>query len=129
MQRSLSKNIEMDHLPLIINKSVSGEARQRMVHQFQEGTGFDVMIISPRAGGVGINLTAANHVIHLERWWNPAVEDQCTGRAYRLGQTQDVHVYLPTARHQHYGDKSHDYILHKLLDEKRNLARKHVCSN
>lgn len=119
----IKQKYRIDHLPLIINGSVKGETRQRMVNQFQERTGFDVLIISPRAGGVGINLTAANHVIHLERWWNPAVEDQCTGRAYRLGQTQDVHVYLPIARHQHYGDKSHDYILHKLLDEKRNLAK------
>ena len=109
--------------PLIINGSVSGEARQRRVDQFQERIGFDVLIISPRAGGVGINLTAANHVIHLERWWNPAVEDQCTGRAYRLGQTKDVHVYLPTARHQHHGSNSHDYILHNLLHKKRNLAK------
>ena len=48
------------------------------------------MIISPKAGGVGITLTAANNVIHLERWWNPAVEDQCTDRAYRIGQKRCV---------------------------------------
>jgi SNF2 family DNA or RNA helicase len=48
------------------------------------------MILSPRAGGVGLTLTSANHVIHLSRWWNPAVEDQCTDRVYRIGQDQTV---------------------------------------
>ena len=55
------------------------------------------MILSPRAGGVGLTLTAANHVIHLSRWWNPAVEDQCTDRVFRIGQHKTVHVYLPMA--------------------------------
>ena len=52
------------------------------------------MILSPKAGGVGLTLTAANNVIHLQRWWNPAVEDQCTDRVFRIGQTKDVNVYI-----------------------------------
>lgn len=51
------------------------------------------MILSIKAGGVGLNLTAANHVFHFDRWWNPAVENQATDRAYRMGQTKDVQVY------------------------------------
>jgi len=84
--------------PMILNGSVSGAARQRRVDRFQANTqGFDAMILSPRAGGVGLTLTAANHVIHLSRWWNPAVEDQCTGRVLRIGQTRPVAVHLPLA--------------------------------
>jgi SNF2 family DNA or RNA helicase len=84
--------------PMQINGDIAGEKRQKLVDDFQTSTGaFDVMILSPRAGGVGLTLTTANHVIHLSRWWNPAVEDQCTDRVYRIGQSQTVHVYYPMA--------------------------------
>ncbi len=53
----------------------------------------NVFILSIKAGGVGLNLTAANHVFHFDRWWNPAVENQATDRAYRMGQTRDVQVH------------------------------------
>ena len=52
-----------------------------------------MFILSLKAGGVGLNLTAANHVFHFDRWWNPAVENQATDRAYRMGQTRDVQVH------------------------------------
>lgn len=52
-----------------------------------------MFILSLKAGGVGLNLTAANHVFHFDRWWNPAVENQATDRAYRMGQTKDVQVH------------------------------------
>jgi hypothetical protein len=81
------------------------------------------MILSPRAGGVGLTLTTANHVVHLSRWWNPAVEDQCTDRVYRIGQTRDVTVYLPLAAHPTFGDRSYDLVLDKVLDEKRTISR------
>jgi len=51
------------------------------------------MVLSIKAGGVGVNLTAANHVIHFDRWWNPAVENQATDRAFRIGQEKNVFVY------------------------------------
>jgi len=80
--------------PMIINSRVDGAARQARVDRFQVGPDeFDVMILSPRAGGVGLTLTHANHVIHLSRWWNPAVEDQATDRAHRIGQTRVVTSY------------------------------------
>jgi HJR/Mrr/RecB family endonuclease len=108
---------------LIINGAVSGQLRKGRVDIFQERHGFDVMLLSPRAGGVGLTLTAANHVIHLSRWWNPAVEDQCTDRVYRIGQTRTVHVYYPIARHPTYGDHSFDVKLDSLLARKREMNR------
>ncbi|PWD44468.1 ATP-dependent helicase [Gordonia paraffinivorans] len=66
--------------------------RDRMVAEFQSDDGPPVMLATLKAGGTGLNLTAANHVIHIDRWWNPAVEDQATDRAYRIGQDQKVSV-------------------------------------
>lgn len=63
-----------------------------MVAGFAEDDGPGVLLLSLRAGGTGLNLTAANHVVHLDRWWNPAVEDQATDRAFRIGQHRQVQV-------------------------------------
>jgi HJR/Mrr/RecB family endonuclease len=110
--------------PMIINGAVAGSKRQDRVDKFNSSDrGFDVMLLSPKAGGVGLNLTAANHVIHLSRWWNPAVEDQCTDRVYRIGQNKPVHVYYVQAIHPTYGPQSFDRRLHSLLEKKRNLSR------
>ena len=65
-------------------------ARDRMVEQFQGGTGKGALVLSLKAGGTGLNLTAANHVVLYDRWWNPAVEDQARDRAWRIGQTRTV---------------------------------------
>jgi SNF2 family DNA or RNA helicase len=81
------------------------------------------MLLSPKAGGVGLTLTAANHVIHLSRWWNPAVEDQCTDRVYRIGQEKAVQVHIPLAIHPRFGEHSFDENLHALLERKRVLSR------
>jgi superfamily II DNA or RNA helicase len=67
--------------------------RQRRVEQFQAGQGGDLFLISLKAGGTGLTLTAADYVIHLDPWWNPAVEDQASDRAHRIGQTRPVTVY------------------------------------
>ncbi len=67
--------------------------RDAMVARFQADDGPPLMLISLRAGGTGLTLTRANHVIHLDRWWNPAVEDQATDRAHRIGQAQSVFVH------------------------------------
>jgi SNF2 family DNA or RNA helicase len=66
--------------------------RDAMVARFQEMTEPALFLLSLRAGGTGLNLTAASHVIHVDRWWNPAVEDQATDRAFRIGQRRDVQV-------------------------------------
>jgi hypothetical protein len=104
-------------------------SRRSSGHNLKSGDpknhGFDVMILSPKAGGVGLTLTAANHVIHLSRWWNPAVEDQCTDRVYRIGQDRTVHVYCPMAVHlsPELADYSFGLKLNDLLDRKRALSR------
>ena len=108
---------------LVVNGAVSGPTRKARVDAFQDRRGFDVMVLSPRAGGVGLTLTAANHVIHLSRWWNPAVEDQCTDRVFRIGQRRPVHVYLPLARHPRFGEYSFDLKLDSLMDRKREMNR------
>ncbi len=112
--------------PIKINGGVPGHKRQALVEAFQSQPGkFDVMLLSPRAGGVGLTLTAANHVIHLSRWWNPAVEDQATDRVFRIGQTRDVHVYLPMAVHPDpdLAASSFDLRLNALIERKRKLTR------
>lgn len=112
--------------PIKINGGVPGQKRQALVDAFQARPGiFDVMLLSPRAGGVGLTLTEANHVIHLSRWWNPAVEDQATDRVFRIGQTRDVHVYLPMAVHPDpdLAASSFDLRLNALIERKRKLTR------
>jgi SNF2 family DNA or RNA helicase len=71
-------------------------ARDAMVARFQAaepGQGPGILLLSLKAGGTGLNLTAANHVVHLDRWWNPATEAQATDRAFRIGQHRDVQVH------------------------------------
>jgi SNF2 family DNA or RNA helicase len=119
----IQRRYSMTTPPMIINGRVDGAARQARVDRFQIGPDeFDAMILSPRAGGVGLTLTHANHVIHLSRWWNPAVEDQCTGRVVRIGQTRDVEVHIPLALLPE-GNASFDQSLHALLERKRCLMR------
>lgn len=89
---------ELQEPVLYLNGSTSKTARDRMIDQFQStmlpaDEQPSVFVLSLKAGGVGLNLTAANHVFHFDRWWNPAVENQATDRAYRIGQTRDVQVH------------------------------------
>lgn len=76
-----------------LHGGVSKAGRDKMVAEFQSPDGPPAMILSLKAGGTGLNLTAANVVVHMDRWWNPAVENQATDRAYRIGQRKDVRVY------------------------------------
>jgi SNF2 family DNA or RNA helicase len=79
---------------LFLHGGVPREQRVRMVERFQtEENGPRTFLLSLKAGGTGLNLTAATHVFHYDRWWNPAVEDQATDRAYRIGQTRGVQVH------------------------------------
>ncbi|RJQ66843.1 DEAD/DEAH box helicase [Pseudonocardiaceae bacterium YIM PH 21723] len=77
---------------LFLHGGTSKTAREEMVQRFQTSTKPMVFLLSLKAGGTGLNLTAANHVIHLDRWWNPAVEDQASDRAHRIGARRDVQV-------------------------------------
>lgn len=78
---------------LVLHGSTPVKKRQAMVETFNAEAYMPYMVLSLKAGGVGLNLTAANHVIHFDRWWNPAVENQATDRAYRIGQEKNVMVH------------------------------------
>lgn len=93
--------------------------RKGIIDAFSAEPGFGVIIMSPIAAGTGLTVVAANNVIHLERHWNPAKENQATDRVYRIGQTRDVNIYLPVLTHP---DKpSFDVNLHRLLAKKVTL--------
>ncbi|MBI3989472.1 MAG: DEAD/DEAH box helicase [candidate division NC10 bacterium] len=78
---------------LFLHGGVPQKARVQLVDRFQEEGGPPIFILSLKAGGLGLNLTRANHVFHFDRWWNPAVENQATDRAFRIGQTRNVQVH------------------------------------
>jgi len=90
--------------------------RKKMVDQFQSESGPPFFVLSIKAGGTGLNLTAASHVIHFDRWWNPAVENQATDRAYRIGQKQNVLV------HKFISKGTIEANIDKLITEKLGLA-------
>lgn len=104
-------------------------SRQQTIDRFQSEDGFNVIVMSQLAAGVGLNVTKVNHVIHYTRHWNPAKESQATDRAYRIGQTKDVHVYYPMAvfpsdmiNEDGSKQNSFDEILDNLLSMKTSLA-------
>ncbi|HUQ93332.1 MAG TPA: DEAD/DEAH box helicase [Bryobacteraceae bacterium] len=78
---------------LFLHGSVPKKQRDEMVERFGDAEGPPVFLLSLKAGGIGLNLTGANHVFHFDRWWNPAVENQATDRAFRIGQTKNVQVH------------------------------------
>ena len=85
----------LEHLgvpTLFLHGKVGAKRRTEMVDAFQAGQ-VPVLLLSLKAGGVGLNLTRATHVVHYDRWWNPAVEDQATDRAHRIGQDRPVQVH------------------------------------
>ncbi len=122
MQNLIEKKYNLSMLSPI-NGEVLGEKRQRLVDIFNRRDGFQILLLSPEAGGIGLNITSANHVIHLSRTWNPAKEDQATDRAYRIGQTKNVFVHIPLAVHPKLGkDGSFDEKLSNLLQYKRSIS-------
>ena len=78
---------------LFLHGGTPANKRQDMIRQFQAPRGPTIFVLSLKAGGTGLNLTQANHVFHFDRWYNPAVENQATDRAYRIGQTRAVQVH------------------------------------
>ncbi len=78
---------------LVLHGETEVRARKDLVRRFQEDESVPFFVLSVKAGGAGLNLTAASHVIHFDRWWNPAVENQATDRAFRIGQTKNVLVH------------------------------------
>ena len=111
----------------IINGETKPSLRKNHIDNFQRAYGFNIIILSPLAAGVGLTVTAANHVIHLNRLWNPAKEDQATDRVYRIGQKKDVFVYIPIGIHKKLNTEeyqgSFDEKLNRLLERKRELSK------
>lgn len=123
LQRAISERFRFT--PAIINgdtstSSKSTLSRQKQIRGFQEKPGFGAIILSPLAAGFGLNIQAANHVIHFTRTWNPAKEDQATDRAYRIGQSKEVFVYCPLVVAKDF--TTFDAKLNALLEWKRGLS-------
>jgi SNF2-related domain/Helicase conserved C-terminal domain len=128
IQRLIQRAIfERFHMTVsIVNGSTSVDpgheaSRQRIIDEFQAAPGFNVIILSTTAVGFGVNIQAANHVVHFTRPWNPAKEDQATDRAYRIGQTKPVYVYCPTVTGS--GFETFDQRVDALLGGKRMLSQ------
>ncbi len=102
---------------LFFHGGLSKKARDEMVERFQAGQA-RIMILTLKAGGLGINLTRANHVFHYDRWWNPAVENQATDRAFRIGQTKKVQV------HKFLCNGTLEEKIDQMIESKKALAEK-----
>jgi superfamily II DNA or RNA helicase len=101
---------------LVLHGETEVKKRRELVRQFQEDEGVGFFVLSLKAGGAGLNLTAASHVVHFDRWWNPAVENQATDRAFRIGQTKNVLVHKFVCRGT-VEDK-----IDQLIESKRKLS-------
>ena len=101
---------------LVLHGGTSVKRRKPMIEAFQRDDGPPFFVLSLKAGGVGLNLTAAAHVVHFDRWWNPAVEDQATDRAFRIGQKRNVLV------HKFVCIGTVEERIDAQIDEKRSLA-------
>ena len=101
---------------LIIHGSVTVKKRRGLIDQFQSDSYVPFMVLSLKAGGVGLNLTRANHVIHFDRWWNPAIENQATDRAFRIGQKKNVMVHKFITR------GSIEEKIDQMIEEKKQLS-------
>jgi SNF2 family DNA or RNA helicase len=100
-----------------IHGGVEAEKRDEIVASFQnDPDAASILLLSLKAGGTGLNLTRANHVFHFDRWWNPAVENQATDRAFRVGQTRDVQV------HKMIVSGTIEEKIDEILESKRHLA-------
>jgi non-specific serine/threonine protein kinase len=101
---------------LVLHGETAVKQRQELVRRFQEDDTIPFFVLSLKAGGAGLNLTAASHVVHFDRWWNPAVENQATDRAFRIGQTKNVLVHKLLCR------GTVEEKIDQLIEGKRRLA-------
>ncbi len=107
---------EFNTNPLFFHGSLNVKAREEMIKEFSEEINRKIMILSLKAGGLGLNLTSASNVIHYDLWWNPAVEDQATDRTYRIGQDKNVMV------HRFITLSTFEEKIDKIIKDKRELA-------
>jgi SNF2-related domain/SNF2 Helicase protein/Helicase conserved C-terminal domain len=118
LQRHLHEHAGME--TEFLHGGVARARRDKMVDQFQSGHGGPVLVVSLKAGGSGLNLTAASQVVHYDRWWNPAVENQASDRAWRIGQTHTVLV------HKMVCQGTIEERIDQLIESKRDLAERVV---
>ena len=102
---------------LVLHGETDVKKRQPLVKRFQEDEAVPFFVLSLKAGGSGLNLTAASHVVHFDRWWNPAVENQATDRAFRIGQTKNVLVHKFLCR------GTVEEKIDRLIESKRQLSQ------
>ena len=102
---------------LVLHGEIEVRKRKELVRRFQEDEAVGFFVLSLKAGGAGLNLTAASHVVHFDRWWNPAVENQATDRAFRIGQTKNVLVHKFVCR------GTVEEKIDQLIESKRQLSR------
>jgi SNF2 family DNA or RNA helicase len=102
---------------LILHGETEVKKRKELVRRFQEDEAERFFVLSLKAGGIGLNLTAASHVVHFDRWWNPAVENQATDRAFRIGQTRNVLVHKFVCR------GTVEENIDQLIEAKRQLSK------
>jgi non-specific serine/threonine protein kinase len=102
---------------LVLHGETAVKTRQELVRRFQEDEAVPFFVLSLKAGGAGLNLTAASHVVHFDRWWNPAVENQATDRAFRIGQTRHVLVHKFVCR------GTVEEKIDQLIESKRQLSQ------
>jgi len=102
---------------LVLHGGTPVKERSELVRQFQEDEAVGFFVLSLKAGGTGLNLTAASHVVHFDRWWNPAVENQATDRAFRIGQNKNVLVHKFVCR------GTVEEKIDQLIESKRQLSQ------
>ena len=107
---------EFNFEPLFFHGSLNVKQREEMIKEFSDNPDKKIMILSLKAGGLGLNLTSASNVIHYDLWWNPAVEDQATDRTYRIGQDKNVMV------HRFITLSTFEEKIDKIIKDKRELA-------
>jgi non-specific serine/threonine protein kinase len=108
---------------LVLHGGTPVAARRDLVAKFQGPDYVPFMVLSLKAGGVGLNLTAANHVVHFDRWWNPAVENQATDRAFRIGQQKGVMV------HKFVTQGTIEEKIDRLIQDKLQLSQEIIASS
>jgi len=113
---------ELAEQPLIYHGGLSQSARSEIINRFQNENAARILLISLKAGGLGLNLTAASRVIHYDLWYNPAVENQATDRAFRIGQKRNVFV------HRFITKNSFEEKIDAMITSKRELADMTVAS-
>lgn len=100
-----------------LHGGLTAEGREKLISHFRETETSSIFILSLKAGGVGLNLTEARHVVHFDRWWNPAVEEQATDRVYRIGQTENVNV------HKMICEGTIEERIDELIEQKKSLSK------